>query len=280
MTDIEAAERVLAQLSDQKDRASEQVRKIAERRQVLAYAVLARNDKKAQDELVESPNQQLADLAVTIGDIDCAVVEARRRLDAAKAGWRANRTPAKSGASTSTSCCSALQECAPPLDVSWGHVEIGQAGGRRIVVGPKNGKLAARNNSDAAVWFIPLPRTSWQVSVNMKEQPAVIRCGLLSPRRVAHSSLRCPRWPKPSVGAGYSLHERDQLCQSAASAYDRRYGCAQAQPAHAAQPRLQLQAVRRLAQTLARDGNARRGAAISSCISSRAARASVTAIGS
>src|SRR6476660_2476573 len=58
-------------------------------------------------------------------------------------------------------------------------------------------------------------------------------------------------------------HERDQLCQSAASAYDRRYGCAQTQPAHAAQPRLQLQAVRRLAQTLARYGNARRGAAIS-----------------
>ena len=26
----------------------------------------------------------------------------------------------------------------------------------------------ARNNSDAAVWFIPLPRTSWQVSVNIE----------------------------------------------------------------------------------------------------------------
>src|SRR5881296_3974905 len=38
-------------------------------------------------------------------------------------------------------------------------------------------------------------------------------------------------------------HERDQHRQSAASAYDRRYGCAQAQPAHAAQPHLQLQAV-------------------------------------
>jgi hypothetical protein len=40
--------------------------------------------------------------------------------------------------------------------------------------------------------------------------------------------------------------------------YDRRYGCAQTQPAHAAQPYPQLQAVRRLAQTLARYGNARR----------------------
>ena len=36
--------------------------------------------------------------------------------------------------------------------------------------------------------------------------------------------------------------------------------------AHAAQPRLQLQAVRRLAQTLARYGNARRGAAISAVL--------------
>src|SRR5215472_3136708 len=58
-------------------------------------------------------------------------------------------------------------------------------------------------------------------------------------------------------------HERDQHCQSAASAYDRRYGCAQAQPTHPAKPHFQLQAVRRLAQTLARYGDARRGAPIS-----------------
>ena len=60
-----------------------------------------------------------------------------------------------------------------------------------------------------------------------------------------------------------ALHERYQHSQSAASAYDRRHGGAQAQPAHSAWPHLQLQAVRRLAQTLARYGNPRRGAPIS-----------------
>src|ERR1700674_2496493 len=54
-----------------------------------------------------------------------------------------------------------------------------------------------------------------------------------------------------------ALHEQDQHCQSAASAYDRRYGCAQAQPAYAAWPHLELQAVRRLAEALARYGDAR-----------------------
>src|SRR5215471_8545027 len=49
-----------------------------------------------------------------------------------------------------------------------------------------------------------------------------------------------------------ALHERYQHRQSAASPYDRRHGCAQAQPAHSAWPHLQLQSVRRLAQTLAR----------------------------
>src|SRR5262249_45317459 len=40
-----------------------------------------------------------------------------------------------------------------------------------------------------------------------------------------------------------ALHEQDQHCQSAASTYDRRHDCAQAQPAYTAQPHLQLQAV-------------------------------------
>src|SRR5260370_22668448 len=45
--------------------------------------------------------------------------------------------------------------------------------------------------------------------------------------------------------------------------HDRRYGCAQAQPTHSAQPHPKLQAVRRMAQTLARYGNARRDTPIS-----------------
>jgi hypothetical protein len=51
-------------------------------------------------------------------------------------------------------------------------------------------------------------------------------------------------------------------------------------PQRAARPHLQLQAVHRLAQTHARYGNARRRYADFSCTSSRAGRASATAIGS
>jgi hypothetical protein len=139
VNDIEAAERVLAQLSDQKDRATEQVSKIAARRQVLAYAVLARNDKKAQDELT-TLNQQLADLAVTIENIDSADAEARCRLDAAKAA--SARTSAQKRCQHVNELLVGLQECAPPLDVSWGTVVTGTVpGGFRIDVGPKNGPL-------------------------------------------------------------------------------------------------------------------------------------------
>src|SRR5271165_2466204 len=84
------------------------------------------------------------------------------------------------------------------------------------------------------------------------------------------SSCTSSRWrfgePRPENRGSFNLtqegapDERDQHCQSAASAYDRRHGCAQAQPAHAAKPHLQLQAVRRLAQTLTRYSDARRGA--------------------
>src|SRR5208337_354242 len=67
------------------------------------------------------------------------------------------------------------------------------------------------------------------------------------------SSCTSSRWrdgePRPENRGSFNLtqegapDERDQHCQSAASAYDRRHGCAQAQPAHAAQPHLQLHLV-------------------------------------
>src|SRR3984957_10070989 len=63
--------------------------------------------------------------------------------------------------------------------------------------------------------------------------------------------------------SGWSSHERHYHCQSAASAHDRGHGCPQAQPTHATKSHPKLQAFRRLAQTLTRCGNARRGARIS-----------------
>ena len=138
VTDIEAAERVLAQLSDQKDRASEQVSKTAARRQVLAYTVLAHADKKAQDELT-TLNQQLADLAVTVGDIDGAVAEARRRLAATQQA--ANRADAQVHIDRINELLTAVQELAPKLDVCWGSIVKGSAGGFRHEVGPKDPPL-------------------------------------------------------------------------------------------------------------------------------------------
>jgi hypothetical protein len=138
MTDIEAAEKVLAQLADQKDRASEQVSKIAARRQVLAYAVLARADKKAQDELAVL-NQQLADLAVTVGDIDGAVAEARRRLDAAQ---RATSHEIATGHTKRLlELISNLEETAGPLDTCLGKMVAGQMGGLRYSPGLANPPL-------------------------------------------------------------------------------------------------------------------------------------------
>ena len=57
-----------------------------------------------------------------------------------------------------------------------------------------------------------------------------------------------------------ALHEQDRHCQSAASAYDRRHGRAQARPAYATRPPLQLRAVLRLARAFAGHGDGRRGA--------------------
>ena len=85
---------------------------------------------------------------------------------------------------------------------------------------------------------------------------------LLPPHSRSHLEPR-PEIEVLSTHSGWSSHERHYHCQSAASAHDRGHGCAQAQPEHAAQPHLQLQAFRCLAQTLARYGNARRGARIS-----------------
>jgi hypothetical protein len=138
MNDIEAAERVLAQLQDQRDRATEQVTKIEDQRQSLAYAVYAGGDEKQRAELT-ALNKQLADIATVIEDIDVAFVEAQQRLAAAHQAVA--RTDASERCKRIERSLVALAECASPLDVSWGRVEVGQAGGFIYRVGPKNPPL-------------------------------------------------------------------------------------------------------------------------------------------
>jgi hypothetical protein len=138
---IEAAEKILAQLSDQKDRATARVKELAAAREVLAYAALTANDAKARDELA-TLNQQAAELAVVIANIDSADAEARRRLDAAHA------TRASAAALVHINhvnkSLAALIECAPRLDVCWGTITTGQAGGFIHNVGPKDPQLFAK----------------------------------------------------------------------------------------------------------------------------------------
>ena len=79
MNDIEAANKVLAQLQDQRDRATDRVRQIEDQRQSLAYAVYAGGNEKQRAELT-ALNNRLAELAAVIEDIDIAFVEAQQRL--------------------------------------------------------------------------------------------------------------------------------------------------------------------------------------------------------
>ena len=82
MNDIEAAaQKVLAQLQDQRNRATEQVTKIEDQRQSLAYAVYAGGDEKQRAELT-ALNKSLAELAAVIENIDLATAEGRKRLAA------------------------------------------------------------------------------------------------------------------------------------------------------------------------------------------------------
>jgi hypothetical protein len=136
---IEAAEKILAQLSDQKDRATARAKELAAAREVLAYAALTGNDAKAQDELA-TLNQQSAELAVAIANIDSADAEARRRLDAAKRDV-AHDAFAATHARIERSLVFLVDECAPKLDVRWGTITTGQAGGFIHNVGPKDPQL-------------------------------------------------------------------------------------------------------------------------------------------
>jgi hypothetical protein len=83
MTDIEAAERVLAQLSDQKDRASEQVKKMSAERQAWAYSAHVDGSEQAKTKLA-ALNKSMAETATTIESLDASLVEAKKRLAVAR----------------------------------------------------------------------------------------------------------------------------------------------------------------------------------------------------
>jgi predicted nucleic acid-binding Zn-ribbon protein len=87
MTDVEAAERIIASLQDQRDRAAEQVKKVSAERQAWAYSAHVDGSEQAKTKLV-ALNKSMAETATTIESLEASLVEARRRLDAAKASAR------------------------------------------------------------------------------------------------------------------------------------------------------------------------------------------------
>jgi hypothetical protein len=84
MTDIKTAERVLAQLTDKLDRATARVDALVGERQRVGFLVYADDDAAAGVRLKEL-NSEMATLATDIEGIRAALVEAKRRLAAAKA---------------------------------------------------------------------------------------------------------------------------------------------------------------------------------------------------
>jgi hypothetical protein len=138
MTDIEAAERVLAQLSDQKDRASEQVKKMSAERQAWAYSAHVDGSEQAKTRLA-ALNKTMAEMATTIESLDASLVEARKRLDAAQQAT--NHEIARGHIKRLHEQLCALEEMAGPLDLCLGQMVAGQMGGRKYVPGLKNPPL-------------------------------------------------------------------------------------------------------------------------------------------
>jgi hypothetical protein len=123
MNDVDAANKVLAQLTDQRDRATDRVRQIEDQRRSLAYAVHADGNEKQQAGL-NALNRQMADLASMIEDVDLALAEGRRRLDAAKAA--AGRADASEHRQRARAILAELEACAPELDRTIPHPDDGQ----------------------------------------------------------------------------------------------------------------------------------------------------------
>jgi hypothetical protein len=138
MTDVEAAEKILAQLSDQKDRASEQAKKISAERQAWAYSAHVDGSEQAKTRLA-ALNKSMSEMATTIESLDASLLEAKRRLDAARQAT--NRAEALVHINHIDKSLAALVDCAPQLDVCWGKLVATGFGGQRREIGPKNGPL-------------------------------------------------------------------------------------------------------------------------------------------
>lgn len=82
-TDVEAAERVVQELTEKRERIAHRVREISEERRTLAFAAHASADQDARSRL-DALNSEGATIAGEFEGIDAAIAEANRRLGAAR----------------------------------------------------------------------------------------------------------------------------------------------------------------------------------------------------
>jgi DNA repair exonuclease SbcCD ATPase subunit len=95
MNDIETAERTIAQLRDQRDRAAERFTAIGAEREQLRFDAHVNNSKEAKAKLAKLVDEEVA-LNGTVQSLDGALAEANKRLNAAREA--ANREAAKKNA--------------------------------------------------------------------------------------------------------------------------------------------------------------------------------------
>lgn len=125
MNDIEAAEKVIASLTDRRDRAAQRSIQITDERQKLGYEVFVNDSKEAKAQLAKL-NVDFANLAGEMEGIDAALVEARYRLTAAQNAVA--RDVAAEHRRAALAALESLVALAPKLDelVRHPHPEEGQ----------------------------------------------------------------------------------------------------------------------------------------------------------
>jgi chromosome segregation ATPase len=116
---VQIIERTIAQLTDKLDRATARVDALTGERQKLGYRVHVAGDKEAKIALAQL-NVLFAELAGEIESLDAALVEAQRRLDAAKAA--AHRVDADEHRTRARALLAELAE-KPVLDLAREHVD-------------------------------------------------------------------------------------------------------------------------------------------------------------
>jgi hypothetical protein len=136
MTDVEIAERIIAGLQDQRDRAAEQVKKMSAERQAWAYAAHVDGSEQAKTKL-DALNKSMAETATTIASLEASLVEAKRRLDAAKTAARAS--DAEERRRVVHGLPQELEACGPAMDRM---VERPEGGLRRVNDPPSRVKIS------------------------------------------------------------------------------------------------------------------------------------------